>query len=108
MSFPSKVDESRAGIVQKSSIPITIPLLPYWFLNDTFFDTNFVKPVLTQLQYTLAQVSIGFIYLFMVYFVYFFILKDSPEPLRKRKAFNKHNKSVQIDFKLFSLQNKQF
>ncbi len=36
------------GIVQKFSIPI--PWVRYRFLNDTFFDTNFMKSVLTRLH----------------------------------------------------------
>ena len=38
------------GINQKCSIPvpILIPSLRYRFLNDTFFDTNFIIPILTK------------------------------------------------------------
>ncbi len=80
------------GIVQKFSIPI--PWVRYRFLNDTFFDTNFMKSVLTRLHY-LKKLCF---YFFSACWHLYRLKDSSPEPLHKGTKYIHHNKSVQIIF----------
>ncbi len=77
------------GIVQTFSIPI--PWVRYQFLNDTFFDTNFIKSILIKLHY-LKNVA----FIFSVCWHLYRLNASSPDPLHKGTKYIQHNKTVQI------------
>ncbi len=79
----------RVGYRSKISIPI--PWVRYRFLNDTFFNTNFMKSVLT--RYTLSQ---KIFYFFSACWHLYRLKASSPELLHKGTKYIQHNKSVQI------------
>ncbi len=82
---------SRLGLGIVNFFSISIPWVRYRFLNDSFFDTNFMKSVLTRLHYLKKLVF------FFSACWHLYRLKDSsPEPLHKGTKYIQHNKSVQI------------
>lgn len=65
-----------SGYRSKCSISIPIPCLRYRFLNNTFFDTNFMKSILVRFHYILPKKNLWF-YFFSLLSFFFYRLKHS-------------------------------